>query len=574
MVLGGLITLAVSYLTIRLVPGQMSRLMTTLGDHFSDVSAKTLDVAASIGFLSLGAIGLGLSSTYIILGPSSVVGYGLGIAIGAFFLRLGAGVYKAASDISEDSINVLDPKMGPLDSRNPATFLDMSGELIGQMIGYGTDLLSSLVFAVIGASLARVAGVPTDILPALSLLIFGVGLLSTVAGYLFSRTRVYFRPDNALLEGIYLASILSGAVLVAVVSMTQISVPIILPYLAGIVGAVLIGFSSEYVTTPKFAPTRRILAEIEYGPVVAVLNAISYGFRGGGIYGIYLLIIVGVAFFGGGIYGMVLAAMGMLSVSGSIWVARLVSPVANLLSKWTRLVNAGSASEQQTARLQDLAYTTVALGNGFASGAAVFGTGALFLSVVVWRSAEAVIPLVVDVTFLVGVGIGVAIPYLYLGYLTRGLARTVVGTFDEVTRQFREIPFLREGKSHPDMRAASDQTAWRAVHTLTVPGILAVLVPVATAVTLGPRALVGLVLGVLVTSVCQGYTWANVGDALEHARHAIASGAHGGRQSPNYEHVTVADNLGDCFKDLLSPSINTLIKSVSIVAALTILWLF
>jgi K(+)-stimulated pyrophosphate-energized sodium pump len=224
--------------------------------------------------------------------------------------------------------------------------------------------------------------------------------------------------------------------------------------------------------------------------------------------------------------------------------------------------------------MERLGNTTIALGNGFASGAAVLATFSLLVSLVLIAKMNLNFVLNVNKDLLIGVVFGVSMPYIFSGLLLRNLTKMVLDLMQEIMNQFKEVPFLLEDKAKPDIYKAADKNICNCMNALIIPGILMALVPIFIGYILGIKILLGFVLGNFLIGFTQSFSWTNMGDALHNAKYYIANGNFGGKKSPTYENILVADNYGDAFKDLLSPSINILLKSVTIISALIIYFVF
>jgi K(+)-stimulated pyrophosphate-energized sodium pump len=594
-VAGCLVMAITAYFSLTALPKLIPRIARNSNKFLKDAISVMYAASAALGFFVISAVVLGLVISYKYLGLDSMIGYALGVILASFFLRIGGGIFKAGADIAADIVSEVEPDIPVSDKRNPATILDIVGDGVGDVVGFGADILGSFVFAVISCILfshslngARYIDISTaNKLMMLPLYIVIVGLLVSFASYLFCKFRMRSRNvDNILLEGIYLAVILCGIATYFVIEVLGLNIgsivllgksQLFLPfpaYLAGLFGSVLIAFTSEFVTSYKYRPAKTIAREVEYGPVVTLLNGLTIGLKSNGFFLLYVVLVTAVAYFFAGFYGIGLAAMGMLSVTSLILSVNIFTHLAANTAKIVKLDDkSNELLIKNVTRMDKIGNNAAAISNAFASGVTVLATFSLFFSLVMISRIDLTYLLLVDMQLVLGVIIGVSIPFVFSGFLLRGLVKVVIYTITEVIRQFREIPFLKEGKANPDVIMAADKCACIAMNALIVPGILMAFVPVMIGYVFGVKILMGFAFGTFLASFNQGFYWANFGDALHNTKHVIASGHYGGKDSVTFKHALTADNIGDAYKDLLSPAINILLKSVVIISILVIMLL-
>ncbi|MFC1770559.1 sodium/proton-translocating pyrophosphatase [Candidatus Margulisiibacteriota bacterium] len=588
---GGIIMALISHFTLLLPPKFMPRIVKESRLVLTDGLQILLQASSVISFLMVGIVILGLTLICLFLGIETIIGYSLGIVLAAFFLRIGGGIYKTSTDIGSDIVAKVEKNIPNFDKRNPATLLDLTGNFVGNIIGFGSDLLGSFIFTIASSILfsysLKQSGYINEAMSLkliqLPFYIISIGMAASLISFYFCSLRIKMKKiDNILLEGIYLAVIISGIAVFFMIRHLDISIntvqfwgaksklELFYPYLLGLVGAVLIGFTSEYMTSYRFRPAKRIAEEAEYGTVISLLNAFSVGLKSNGFFLLYLIIITVFSFYFAGFYGISMAALGMLSITPLILNSNVFAPLASNTRKTVKLVNE-DFTLKKVRKMDNIGNTTAALGNGFAAGAAVLATFSLFFSLVFLSKQNISELFLVDITFFIGIIIGISLPYLFSGLLLSGLVKVILTTIKEVKRQFEQIPFLFEGKAKPDVIRASDKNASMIMNILIVPGIIMLLTPIAIGYIIGVKMLFGFILGIFLAGFNQGFYWANFGDSLHNAKHYIEDGYLGGGQTPTFESILRADNVGDAFKDLLSPSINILIKSAVMVAGLVIL---
>ncbi len=592
--LGGVCLSLGAYLTLKMVPTLVSRVHAQSKGYLTPGLTCLFQSSAAIGFMLFGVVLFGFVVSLVIFGAERTIGYGMGVMVAAFFLRIGGGIYKASADLSHDLSHELSGNAeaeSGFDRRNPAAILNVIGDFISKIVGYGSDIISSFMFACMACvlfplGLARVGLIPDAMSATLTWVPICIVTLSVMVSwlsYFYGKWRLRTLPSNFLLEMVYFSVILGGILTFIVLYFLENRLVLdglylgermhLFPaFVVGLLGATLISFTSEYLTSSRFQPTQDIARETQYGAVVTVFNGVTNGLRSNGFFMVYLLFIFCLSYLFSGLFGIALAALGMLSMTSTILVVKFFSPLA------TNVLNLSMFYEEdshpvvtQNARQMDtIGHTTVALGNGFSSGAAVVASFALFVSFVLLSGVRMASISLIDVPFLIGVLMGAGFPFVFWGFLLRGMTQTIFAVLSEVHRQFQDIPYLFEDKARPDIIKASDDQAIYVLKWLTAPGLLLVVAPLALGYLLTAKILLGFVLGVFICAVFQGHYWSNLGDTLSNSRRYIEADHFGGKDSPTYRHAVFADHYGDAFKDLLGPSSTILIKAICIVAMLVI----
>jgi K(+)-stimulated pyrophosphate-energized sodium pump len=590
-VIGGLIFVLGSFLTIMTVASYLPKII--LADGKSRL-LKVFNQGAILAFTLLGLIILGLVFCVFVLGTDTIIGFSLGTVLTGFFLRLGGSLYKSSADISSDVLAQSERNIPAFDARNPITLLDIIGDVVGKITGFGSDILMSFIFAVASCilfsftlfRLAIISNTEAYYLAIVPFFIVGVGLISSVVAYGFAWIRIKVgKTQNVLLEYVYVAALCCGVGAWVVLNQFQLNIPMKLiwgvngmfypfaAYLIGLIGAIFLGFSSEYLTSYWYAPAKKLSATLELGSALTILKGWSLGAKSQlwfltGIVGILFA-----SFYVCGFYGIAMAALGMLSVTGAILTITFFSPLAANLLKISKLCNADEQDIKVMSNLDKLGHTTAALGNGFAVGAAVLSTFSLFFCISLVGKMGLSDMFLFDSSLLLGCLLGVSLPVIFSGFLASGLISTVQVSIVEVKRQFAEIPFLKEGKAKPDMHKASDAKSRAAMDALIIPGIIMVFFPIAVGFIGGIKVLAGLALGTMLMGFAQGFCFANGGGILHSAKQYLEKGYYGGKESPNYGYAVVADNIGDAWKDLLSPSMTIFMRCVIIIVVHLILLL-
>lgn len=578
-ILGGVVMGGGSWVGLQVAPRFISLIVDRCKGHIHDVVPILLDASFAIMMMTMGAVMTGLWVCQMLAGSLSLVGYGVGIIFSTFFLRIGGGIFKTAADMGSEISTTHDPGLPHFDPRNPATLLDISADYIGKMVGFGSDLVSSFVVAILALQLFTIYFVHrfhTDHVQAqglihLPILVAAWSLLFSVFGYLFSRWRAKRSSQNFLLEGLYLSVIGVASVTWWLSTKVGIGNAPIIAYLVGLLGGIFVAIIAEFTSSNRFLAARRIAQDAEYGSILTIFHAYSVGFRSSGLFFVILLVVVMAAYWISNFYGIGMAALGMVSTMPAVFLVTMFSPLASHTNKMIGLTQLGSVYKRNGLEMIRIAGTAESLGNGFSAATSVISSTSLFFSLCLVADLGAQTLSGELFWLLVGMVIGVCLPVVILGFLLRGLIRVVRLVVEEVRYQFHHIPYLIEGKALPDMAHVSDRTARFSLNALTWPGALMVLPLVLIGFMFNVYAVIGIVLGTLLAGVLNSFLWANVGDGLSNAKRYIENGHLGGKSSPTYKFASTADLMGDGLKDLMSPAMNILTKSFAVLGLLVVL---
>ncbi len=573
----------------------LPRIIKSTKNHIEGTLQLTLNSSAGLGFIIIGTMIFGLSICYVFLGIDSLIGYGLGVILTAYIFRISGGVFKTASDIGSEIISTLDKNIPYFDPRNPLSLLDIIGDWISKVFGFCSDILSSFMLTVIASiifshALLRTGYINVELaskMQQIPIYIVTVGLIVSVIIFFFGKIRIKYGYHNFLLESIYLAiflSLIGANIIINTLQINTIILPIwsgsahfslFIPYLIGLVGAVLISFTTEYLTSTRFQPSRNIAKEAEFGPIIPIFTSTANSFKSLSLFLAYIILILIPSIYFTGFYGILIASLGMISVTGTIIIINIFTPLLSNTAKIIKLVNEDNIAIRNTVKMENLANTTVALGNGFLIGTSIITSFAIFFAMVLMMLQVIEINdlFLIDLKLIIGLMIGSALPLIFVGFILRSLTKTILMVIKEGFRQFRDIPYLNQDKARPDIIKASDDTTIKAMNSLILPTIIMILVPLIIGYSfgiLGFKILVGLVLGGILISIIMGFYWSTIGETLNNAKKYIGKGHFGGTGSPNFENIKITDSFGDVYKDLLAPSLSMFIKVIVILNILII----
>lgn len=541
-----------------------------------------LGVAMSAGsvmgmtVVSLSLVGLAVVY-WVFRTPTIVNGYAMGASFLALFARSGGGLFTKGADMAADLVGKIEAGIPEDDPRNPAVIADNVGDNVGDVAGLGADLLESYVESII-ASMALAVTLTTaatiaDSLISLPLYIASVGIIGSLIGILFVKLVARKNPQAALMGGTYVAAGLTAIASYFIVrafgtpfTVGDASYGQMGPFyatLAGIVSGVVVGFVSEYYTSSKYGPVRRLAESSQTGPAITVTGGTAIGMQSCAIPVVVLGLAVIVSHGFAGMYGIAMAAFGMLATTGIVVAVDSYGPVADNAGGIAQMAKLDPSVRKITDNLDSVGNTTAAIGKGFAIGSAAFVAIGLLSAYMV--SAGITAADLTDPRVMAGLMIGGMLPYLYSSLLFGAVSKVAFQMIDEVRRQFREIPGLLKGEVMPDSARCVDISTRGAIRGMLVPGIMAIAIPVFVGF-LSEKALAGLLTGAVVTGVLVGIQMANSGGAMDNAKKYIEEGHFGGKGSDTHKAAVVGDTVGDPLKDTVGPSINILIKLMAVVS--------
>ena len=587
---GGIPGTAISYLVGAVgsgLAGFIGMSIAVRANTRTTVQAQTgLNSALRIAFnsgtvmgVSVVGIGLiGITLVYLIFQDIKVVaGFGFGASSIALFARVGGGIYTKAADVGADLVGKVEQGLDEDDPRNPATVADNVGDNVGDVAGMGADLFESYTGSIIatialGAVGAAALGMSSTgdfdsnifVLP---MLIAAIGIFASIIGTFFVRTREGASMGSLLWSlrfGIFGAGILVLIATGVALMVMDMDFKLFWVVLTGLVAGQIIGTSSEVYTSYEYKFTREISDQAQTGPATVIISGLGLGMISTVVPAVVVVIAMWLANDLAGTYGVALAAVGMLSTLGITLATDAYGPVADNAGGIAEQAGLDPSVRERTDALDSLGNTTAATGKGFAIGSAVLTALALMAAYSEVTNVD--VFNLRDIDVLMGLLVGALLPFLFAALTMQAVGRAANAMVQEVRRQFREIPGLLEGTADADYTRAVDISTRGAMREMVLPGILAIVAPVAIGLILGAEALGGMLIGSIASGFLLAIMMANAGGAWDNAKKYIEAGAHGGKGSEPHAAAVVGDTVGDPFKDTSGPSLNILIKLMSIVA--------
>ena len=564
-VIGGISSALAGNIGMRISTKSNARTAEAAKKHIGD-GLKIAFYSGAVMGLSVVGIGLlGVSILYIVFkDPNIIYGFGFGASSIALFARVGGGIYTKAADVGSDLVGKIEKGIPEDDPRNPAVIADLVGDNVGDVAGMGADLYESYVNSIIAAMAIGLLVFNSQEYLILPLMLAGLGIIASIIGIFFVRAKDDQHLFSAMNRGLYSSTIAAAVLSFSYIHYLGLNIGIYYAALAGLVVGVIIGLFTQYYTSNKYKPTQGIAEAAKTGAGTNVIQGLAVGMVSTLIPVLSVSIAVLVAYHYAGLYGIAIAGVGMLATLGFTLAIETYGAVADNAAGISEMAKVGKDVREKTELLDAVGNTTSAMGKGFAIGSAALTALALFASFT--QITKISVMSISNPNVIIGLFIGGMLPFLFSSFAMQAVGKAAQEIVNEVRMQWKEIKGIMQNKAKPDYNRCIAISTRSALKQMIAPSLLAILSPIVIGKFFGLEALGGLLVGSIVTGFSLAIFMANSGGAWDNAKKYIEAGNFGGKGSDAHKAAVVGDTVGDPFKDTAGPSLNILIKLMSIVA--------
>ncbi len=564
---GAILSSFVAYVTLTISTKSNSRTVVSCKSSLKEGLSTSFKSGLSAGIFLVSIGVLSIIIFYLVFkNPEILYGFGFGASLIALFLRVGGGIFTKAADVGADLVGKIEKGIPEDDPRNPAVIADNVGDNVGDVAGMGSDLLESYIQSIIAAMvLGFLAFQDKGLL--LPLILSSLGILASIIGSYFvtpKKEDVY----DAINKGIYASSIIIIILSFFLIKKIFGNLDLFWSILLGLLSGVFISKYAFYVTSAKYKPTKKISNSSTTGAATNILKGLSVGMLSTALPIIIIGITIILSYHFGGYFGIAISSVSMLSILGIILAADFYGPIVDNAQGIVEMTGSDSKTQKRTEKLDQLGNSTAAVTKGFAIASAAFTSIALFASYIVITNLQTID--LIKVPVIVGLLIGAMLPFVFSSFLIDAVEKAAFKIIKEVRRQFRTIKGIMQGDKKPDYDACIKISTFEALRGMIYPALLAILVPIIIALLLGAEAVGGLLAGVIASGFVLALFMANTGGAWDNAKKYIEEGNLGGKGSDAHKAAVVGDTVGDPFKDTCGPSINILIKLMTVVSLILI----